>query len=159
MLDCRGLPNTTARRRSATNRMDRLGRGAQLLGLDLQRLLPVTGEIIGRMFERNHIDAAPRAGKRPPSTSLVSAAWNGSVHHRHLHRDSPRFTRAAHEPGHAVHGVLAGERGYLSAQVPLTIAETASVLGEALVFDALREQATTPRAQLELLVERLDDMT
>jgi oligoendopeptidase F len=42
--------------------------------------------------------------------------------------------------------------------VPLTLAETASVLGEALVFDVLRQHATTPRARLELLVERLDDM-
>lgn len=134
------------------------GEARELLVSTYSAFSPVTGELAGRMFERNHIDAAPRAGKAaalyctfplPGTDPYILVTYTGT-------RRS--LLVLAHELGHAVHGVLAGERGYLSAQVPLTIAETASVLGEALVFDALREQATTPRAQLELIVERLDDM-
>ena len=40
----------------------------------------------------------------------------------------------AHELGHGVHQVLAGKQGYLLSDTPLTLAETASVFGEMLVF-------------------------
>jgi oligoendopeptidase F len=119
---------------------------------------PITGEIVRRMFERDHIDAAPRAGKAaslycsfpmPGTDPYILITYTGS-------RRSALVL--AHELGHAIHFAFASERGYLNAQVPLTLAETASVLGEALVFDALLERAETPRRRLDLLVERLDDM-
>ena len=40
----------------------------------------------------------------------------------------------AHELGHGVHQVLAGKQGLLLSETPLTLAETASVFGEMLVF-------------------------
>ena len=134
------------------------GEARELLVSTYSAFSPVTGEIVGRMFERNHVDAAPRTGKAaalycsfplPGTDPYILVTYTGTRR---------GLLVLAHELGHAVHAVLAGERGYLSAQVPLTIAETASVLGEALVFDALREGATTPRADLELLIEQLDDM-
>jgi oligoendopeptidase F len=120
---------------------------------------PITGEIVRRMFERERIDAPPRAGKAaslycsfplPGTDPYILITYTGS-------RRSALVL--AHELGHAIHSVLASERGYLNAQVPLTLAETASVFGEALVFDALLERAKTPKERLGLLVERLDDMT
>ena len=58
----------------------------------------------------------------------------------------------AHELGHGVHQYLARERGYLQADTALTMAETASVFGEMLVFDRLRRQEQQPRARLALPV-------
>ena len=52
----------------------------------------------------------------------------------------------AHELGHGVHQVLAGPQGYLMADTPLTLAETASVFGEMLTFRAMLEAETDPRA-------------
>ena len=43
----------------------------------------------------------------------------------------------AHELGHGVHQVLAAPQGRLLAPTPLTLAETASVFGEMLTFQAL----------------------
>ena len=43
----------------------------------------------------------------------------------------------AHELGHALHGSLAQPLGLFNASTPLTIAETASVFGEALTFQRL----------------------
>ena len=43
----------------------------------------------------------------------------------------------AHELGHAVHQTLASEKGTLLADTPLTLAETASIFGEGLVFEKL----------------------
>ena len=50
----------------------------------------------------------------------------------------------AHELGHGVHQVLAGGRGHLRSQTPLTLAETASVFGEMLTFRALLDAETGP---------------
>jgi oligoendopeptidase F len=63
----------------------------------------------------------------------------------------------AHELGHGVHGVLAGDQGLFNAQTPLTLAETASVFGEALTFQRLLEAESDPGRRLELLVGRLED--
>ena len=49
-------------------------------------------------------------------------------------------TTLAHELGHGVHQVLAGGQGTLMADTPLTLAESASVFGEMLVFRALLDQ-------------------
>ncbi len=51
----------------------------------------------------------------------------------------------AHELGHGVHASLARPRGPYEQHTPLTVAETASVFGETLVFDRLLELATIPR--------------
>ena len=130
----------------------------ELLVSSYSAFSPIAGEIVRRMFDCNHIDAARRAGKAaglycsfplPGTDPYIFVTYTGS-------RRSALVL--AHELGHAIHGVLAVERGYLSARVPLTLAETASVFGEALVFEALLERAVTPQARLELLIERLDDM-
>jgi len=63
----------------------------------------------------------------------------------------------AHELGHGLHGSLAQELGLLNADTPLTLAETASVFGEVLTFETLREREDDPRALLDLLVGRIDD--
>src|SRR5262249_10874730 len=63
----------------------------------------------------------------------------------------------AHELGHALHGVLANDRGALSMRAPLTLAETASVFAEALTFRAMYEREDDPAVRLELLSRRIDD--
>ena len=63
----------------------------------------------------------------------------------------------AHELGHGLHGSLAQDLGLLNARTPLTLAETASVFGEALTFEKLKEREDDPRALLDLLVGRIDD--
>ena len=46
--------------------------------------------------------------------------------------------------GHGVHQVLAAKQGPLMASTPLTLAETASVFGEMLTFQALLKQDHRP---------------
>ena len=63
----------------------------------------------------------------------------------------------AHELGHGLHGSLAQDLGLLNARTPLTLAETASVFGEALTFEKLMAREDDPRARLDLIVGRIDD--
>jgi oligoendopeptidase F len=62
----------------------------------------------------------------------------------------------AHEMGHGLHAELARPRGILEQHTPLTLAETASVFGETLVFRRLLEQAATPESRLSLLAESIE---
>src|SRR6202008_1176943 len=62
----------------------------------------------------------------------------------------------AHELGHGMHAALAQPRGVLEQHTPLTLAETASVFGETLVFGRLLDAADTPASRLSLLAENID---
>jgi oligoendopeptidase F len=63
----------------------------------------------------------------------------------------------AHELGHGLHGYLAQDLGLFNARTPLTLAETASVFGEALTFELLLEREDDPQARLSLLTGRIED--
>jgi oligoendopeptidase F len=63
----------------------------------------------------------------------------------------------AHELGHGVHQTLAREQGLFEQDTPLTLAETASVFGEMLVFRRLLKQERDPKARLALLCGKLED--
>jgi oligoendopeptidase F len=118
---------------------------------------PVTGGIVSDFFERRWIDAAVRPNKQsgafcattiPDAHPYVLLSFTG---------ERRSVLTLAHELGHGVHGVLAGEQGLFNAQTPLTLAETASVFGEALTFQRLLAAEDDPGRRLELLVGRLED--
>jgi oligoendopeptidase F len=64
----------------------------------------------------------------------------------------------AHELGHGVHQVLAGEQGHLMSGTPLTLAETASVFGEMLTFRSLLDSETDPARRRLMLAGKVEDM-
>jgi oligoendopeptidase F len=63
----------------------------------------------------------------------------------------------AHELGHAVHQSLAAPRGLFEQDTPLTLAETASVFGEMLVFRRLLREESDPEIRLALLCGKIED--
>ncbi len=118
---------------------------------------PTAGDIVGRFFEGNWIDAALRPGKTP---GAFCASTIPDVHPYVLMNyagERRSVLTLAHELGHGLHGSLAQDLGLLNARTPLTLAETASVFGEALTFETLMEREDDPRARLDLLVGRIDD--
>src|SRR5690349_17833308 len=62
----------------------------------------------------------------------------------------------AHELGHAVHQTLCAPLGTLLADTPLTLAETASIFGEGLVFEKLLADATKAERR-GLLAGKIED--
>ncbi|MFT4034340.1 MAG: M3 family oligoendopeptidase [Patulibacter sp.] len=127
------------------------------LVLDAYRAFsPQLGEVGERFFTEQYIDAAPRQGKRggafcaytvPSRHPYILMSYTGS------RRD---VLTLAHELGHGVHASLARPRGPYEQHTPLTVAETASVFGETLVFDRLLELATDPQDRLSLLAENIE---
>ena len=95
---------------------------------------PEMADIAKRFFDKGWIDApcSPRqgAGRVRPSDRAV-----GPPYVLLNYQGKPRDVMTlAHELGHGVHQVLAGDQGALMASTPLTLAETASVFGEMLTF-------------------------
>jgi len=111
-----------------------------------------------RFFENRWIDAPVRPGKAPGAFAHPTVP---SAHPylllNYLGRTRDVMT-LAHELGHGVHQVLAGPQGHLLADTPLTLAETASVFGEMLTFQALLRQATDPQRRKILLAGKVEDM-
>ena len=64
----------------------------------------------------------------------------------------------AHELGHGVHQALSSRRGFLMADTPLTLAETASVFGEMLTFRAMLDAESDPKGKRVLLAGKVEDM-
>src|SRR6185437_4472209 len=58
--------------------------------------------------------------------------------------------------GHGLHAALAQPQGVFHQSTPLTLAETASVFGETLVFGRLLDAAGNDNERLSLLAERID---
>ncbi len=64
----------------------------------------------------------------------------------------------AHELGHGVHQVLAADRGYFNADTPLTLAETASVFGEMLVFQDILKGIKDSRERLGFTAAKIESI-
>jgi oligoendopeptidase F len=107
-------------------------------------------------FDDRRIDAPVRPGKRGGafcSYTVPSAAPYVMLNYTSRRRD---VLTLAHELGHGVHAALARPQGVYHFATPLTLAETASVFGETLVFGRLLDEAPTPASKLSLLAESIE---
>lgn len=118
---------------------------------------PVAGKIINDFFEKKWIDAAVRPNKE---SGAYCATMVPGVHpyvFMNYTGERRSILTLAHELGHGLHGALAQDRGLLNADTPLTLAETASVFGEALTFKKLMADETDPARRLDLIATHIDD--
>jgi oligoendopeptidase F len=118
---------------------------------------PRMSEIAALFFDGRWIDAEMRHGKRGGAFSSPTVP---SVHPYVLVNYTAQLhdvMTVAHELGHGVHQYLSRSQGYLQADTPLTMAETASVFGEMLVFEHLLREVTDPATRLGLLCNKIED--
>jgi oligoendopeptidase F len=129
---------------------------ARALVLDCYRSFsPDLAGVAERFFDGFN-DAPAHAGKRPGAF----CSYTVPSHHPYVFLNWTGRRRdaltLAHELGHGVHGALARPQGVFHQSTPLTLAETASVFGETVVFGRLLEEASTPQSRLALLAENLE---
>ena len=114
---------------------------------------------IGRKFFDNAwIDAPVRPGKASGAfahPTVPSAHPYLLLNYQGKTRD---VMTLAHELGHGVHQVLAGPQGPLMSDTPLTLAETASVFGEMLTFQAMLDATTDDKSRRAMLASKVEDM-
>ena len=117
---------------------------------------PVLHDTAKRFFDERWIDAPVRPGKRGGAFCAYAVP---SLHpYVMLNYTSRRrdVLTLAHALGHGLHAALAQPRGILEQHTPLTLAETASVFGETLVFRRLLDAAESPASRLSLLAENIE---
>ena len=117
---------------------------------------PKLGAVAKRFFDEHYIDAPVRPAKRG---GAFCASAVPSVHpYVMLNYTSRRrdVLTLAHELGHGVHFALAADQGIFHQGTPLTLAETASVFGETIVFGRLLEEDSSPSSRLALLAENIE---
>jgi oligoendopeptidase F len=110
------------------------------------------------MFQKCHIDATPRFGKRNGAfcagyykgkSAYILQNFNGTL--------TDVFT-LAHELGHATHDWYSSRnQTLLNMNVPSTVAETASIFGELLLTDLLLNGAKSDEERKALLCLVLDE--
>lgn len=119
-------------------------------------LAPKFADTAQTFFAKPWIDARPRAGKQSGAYSHpVTANRHPYVFMNYMGERRDVLT-LAHELGHAVHQTLCAPLGTLLADTPLTLAETASIFGEGLVFERLLAGASK-QERLGLLAGKIED--
>ncbi|MET0293922.1 MAG: M3 family oligoendopeptidase [Phenylobacterium sp.] len=119
-------------------------------------LAPRFAETARTFFDKPWIDARPRPGKQSGAYSHpVTAERHPYVLLNYMGERRDVLT-LAHELGHAVHQTLCAPLGTLLADTPLTLAETASIFGEGLVFERLLAEAG-PDERRGLLAGKIED--
>ncbi len=130
--------------------------GREIVQSAFDSLAPQAGEVVGRFFEGRWIDAPPAPNKRG---GAFSASTVPSVHPYVMLNYTDRrrdVLTLAHELGHGLHQALAAKQGIFHQDTPLTVAETASVFAEELVFGRLLDAERDPASRLGLLSESVE---
>lgn len=111
-----------------------------------------------QFFDKNWIDAKVANGK---DSGAFSHPCVPSVHPYILMNFQGKVRDVmtlAHELGHGIHQFLAAKQGYLQAQTPLTLAETASVFGEQLTFQKILANETNDKKRSLIIASKVEDM-
>lgn len=122
------------------------------------RFDPRLGALVSQFMDNDWIDVAPVPGK---SSGAFAHPVTPDTHPYVLlnyHGRSRDVMTLAHELGHGAHQLLAARQGYLQSSTPLTLAETASVFGEMLTFQALLDAETDSARRRRMLAGKVEDM-
>ena len=131
--------------------------GTQIVRDAYASFSPELASIVDRFIDESWIDAPLRPGKR----GGAFAAGVSPNHHPYVMLNWTSKSRdvatLAHELGHGVHFYLAREQGIFHQDVPLTVAETASVFGETVTSNRLLSMIDDPNERFALLATTLED--
>jgi oligoendopeptidase F len=122
------------------------------------RFDPQYASAVKEMFQKHHIDATPRFGKR--NGAFCAGYYNGKSAYilQSFNNSLTDVYTLAHELGHATHDWYASRsQTLLNMNVPSTVAETASIFGELLVTDHLLENTNSDEQRKALLCLVLDE--
>lgn len=116
------------------------------------------GKMIEHAFSERWIDAEIRPGKRGGAFCMsIVPSLHPYVLMNYVDNLNSVYT-LAHELGHALHGLLAGEKqSLLTYHPPLVLAETASVFAEMLLTRRLRAENLDRETRIQILASKLED--
>jgi oligoendopeptidase F len=119
---------------------------------------PELADLGQRFFDNNWIDVPVRPGKASGAFAHPTVPGAHPYLMLNYQGKSRDVMTLAHELGHGVHQILAGDQGTLMSDTPLTLAETASVFGEQLTFRAMLNNEDDPARRRIMLANKVEDM-
>jgi len=137
---------------------------ADIVTSSYQSFSPTLSTIVTSFFTERRVDAPVVKEKRHGAFNFSHVLPGGKavsytlLNYLGSNRD---VMTLAHEFGHGVHGILAGEaQGPLMYHAPIAYCETASVFGEMTTFTFLKERMTRagdPKSVLALIMSKIED--
>jgi pepF/M3 family oligoendopeptidase len=117
------------------------------------RFSPGLQALARRAFDQGWIDAEPRDGKRGGAFCMSLPAFQESRILCNFDYSLDGVFTIAHELGHAFHNEALFQAGKTALQrtLPMTLAETASILCETIVVNAALAQVSDPQEELAIL--------
>ena len=138
--------------------------GSEIVAAAYAGFSPTLAEIVRGFFAARRIDAPATREKRHGAFNSSHVLPGGQpvsftlLNYLGSNRD---VMTLAHEFGHGVHGILAGEaQGPLMFHAPIAYCETASVFGEMIAFTYLKERLSRlgdTHSLLALIMSKIDD--
>ena len=128
-----------------------------LVDSSFRQFSPTFADYAQQIIKQNHIDSHPSSTKRggafcmtvaPSVTPYVLLNYAGKM------RD---VSTLAHELGHGVHSLYANKHSISCQHATLPLAETASTLGEMILFEKVLSETTDNQTKKELLSDKLAD--
>lgn len=123
------------------------------------RFSPDLAKFAKRAFDRHWIDAEPRDGKRGGAFCMDVQGVKESRILCNFDGSFDGISTIAHELGHGFHNECAYQAGktYLQQLTPMTLAETASIMCETIVTQAVLAQTTDPQEVLATLEAQIQN--
>ena len=131
--------------------------GWELYKNTIEKVDPKLYEFSDDMVESGRISVHPKQNKSSGAyaqytknlSEFVLLNWANTV---------SDVSTLAHELGHAFHGSLSKEQKSLVYHTPLTLAETASIFNETLMFETILDKTEDKLTRKKLICNRLDDI-
>jgi len=114
------------------------------------------GKIVEGFFDESRIDLYPKKGKTAGAYCIYATTKLPPYVFTNFSGDMNSIMTLAHELGHGLHGSLASKQTYFNHSTPLTLAELASVFGEFLVFDNLKNKLSGEEKKA-LIATKIED--
>ena len=122
-----------------------------------QKFSPTMADLFMEMVDQKRIDVPAQNGKRG-GAYCSSSYGTGPFQLLNFTGTQRDVATLAHESGHGCHFMLSYKQGILQFHPPLTLAETASIFGEMIVFRDLLAKAPSDEDRLAMLMSKIDDI-
>lgn len=126
---------------------------------NFEKFSPQLAELAKRAFDNNWIDAEQREGKRGGAFCMTIPVVKESRILSNFDGSFDQVSTLAHELGHAFHNycIFKANKTELQRQYPMTLAETASIMCETIVTQAVLSRTHEPQEELALLEAQLNN--
>ena len=134
-----------------------LGEAVDIVKAGYEKFSPTMADLFTQMVDEKRIDVPAANGKR--GGAYCSSAYGvGPFQLLNFTGTMRDGATLAHESGHGAHFLLSYKQGILQFHPPLTLAETASIFGEMIVFRDLLAKAPSDEDRLAMLMGKIDDI-